>query len=65
MINLLPRLAHYFPDQFVQNYLNVCMSYLLETLKKINDTNTLNYGSYALISMGEIALVWKKHGYLI
>ncbi len=57
VIMLLPRLAAYFPDQFVQNYLPLCMDYLLDTLKKLTDANLLNFGSHALIAMGEIATV--------
>lgn len=57
VITLLPRLASCYPDQFVQNYLPLCMEYLLETLKKLTDANLINYGSHALIAMGDIALV--------
>jgi len=51
VITLLPRLAIFSPDDFVHNYLNVCMNHLLSVLK----TRGVEERAASFIALGNIS----------
>lgn len=55
VISLLPRLATFYPELFIQNYLNMCMNYLLISLKRDSERGP------AFMALGEIAVAVSAH----